>query len=434
MPTASPHVIIIGTGLGGLLTGAYLASIGRRVTFVEALEMIGGRFTHIDYQGFAVPTGAFHALPGGSRGLIVTCLQQIGVEVALTEPEPSMQVIWQGQPYPLYLPPSPQRHSGLRRAVGMEKSLPFALRSAGYWFAGWCGHDASVTDWVGGRAAHAPAVRLFDHLTKFSFGVAADDAAAFYVMRSLLAQRFGREAFLLDGNRALVTTLCDFALARDAVLRLKTPVTRIILDQGRAVGVETADGERIPAGMVVSNAGAGQTAKLLGTDAPAALRRQAEGRQPAYGATHAIRCRRRLHAHGSLEIPVDLDTIAGIVPISNICPNLCPPDWHYSLAYQAIDPQEAIAPQVARAHAELKAHLGDDIDIFNSATYYGEHPAMRIAQCVGQYGRRRIAPELPGIKGLFLVGDDAAGYGFAAEIIGYSCLRLWKRWARGGAR
>ena len=432
MPHSSQHVVVIGTGLGGLLTGAYLAARGRRVTFCEALGLIGGRFTHIDYEGFAVPTGAFHVLPGGSQGPIVTCLREIGVEVALTEPDPSMQIIWQGQQYPLFLSSARHRHPSLRRAVGMEKSLPFALRSAGYWFAGVCGHDHSVADLVGGRTAHEPAVRLFDHLTKFSFGVSADEASAFYLMRSLLTQRFGREAFLLDGNRGLVTALCDFALAHGATLRLKTPVTRIVRDSGRAVGVETTEGEHIPAGMVISNAGARKTAALLGADTALVFREKVAQMQPVHGATFAIRCQRRLHAHTGIEIPVDLETIAGIVPVSNICPALCPRDWHFSLAYQSLARDEAIAPQLERARQELTQHLGADIDIFNTATYHGAHPATGMAPTVGQHGNARIPPEIPGLAGLYLVGDDSAGYGFAAEIIGYSCRRLWRRWRREG--
>jgi len=79
MATHRPDAVIVGAGLGGLLTGAFLAARGHRVTVLEALDVIGGRFTHLDYQGFAVPTGAFHALPGGQHGLIAACCARLGV-------------------------------------------------------------------------------------------------------------------------------------------------------------------------------------------------------------------------------------------------------------------------------------------------------------------------------------------------------------------
>jgi phytoene dehydrogenase-like protein len=86
MPIDRNNVIIIGTGLGGLLAGAYLALPGRRVTFLESLDIIGGRFTHLDYQGFALPTGAFHTLPGGAYGPIAACLRRLGIPLEVVEP------------------------------------------------------------------------------------------------------------------------------------------------------------------------------------------------------------------------------------------------------------------------------------------------------------------------------------------------------------
>jgi NAD-dependent dihydropyrimidine dehydrogenase PreA subunit len=52
-------VVIIGSGLGGLMAGAALARAGRSVAVFEKLAFPGGRYTELDYNGAAVTTGAW---------------------------------------------------------------------------------------------------------------------------------------------------------------------------------------------------------------------------------------------------------------------------------------------------------------------------------------------------------------------------------------
>jgi phytoene dehydrogenase-like protein len=283
--------------------------------------------------------------------------------------------------------------------------------------------EAAVRRTGGGPAA----VRLFDHLAKFSLGVPAAEAAVTDVVRSLLAQRHGREGFLRDGNRAMCEALVQRIERGGAEVQTRRRVSAVVVAAGRVRGVRTADGAFLGAQQVISNAGAATTARLLGETAPPELRRKTEQAVPAWGAAHSIRARRRLQDHGSIEIPVDLDHIAGIVPLSNISPALCPADWHYSLAYQALDREADVPEQLHAARAELHAYLGQDAEIFNSAVYRGSHPAAATAQRVGQHGARRFPAALPGVGGLYMVGHDMAGYGIAAEIIGDSCRRLWRK-------
>lgn len=432
MADTQHDVVIIGAGLGGLLTGAFLASRGRTVTFLEALDFVGGRFTHIDYEGFAVPTGAFHALPGGMHGPIGDCLRTIGIELPLVSPDPALMIVTGGQRYPLHFPPFQGRNFALRRALNIHRKGAFVGRTLAYGIAGLFGRDHTVAEWFRGLSPDDQAIRLVDHLTTFSFGVSAAESAVLYILRSLKAQRHAPEGFLPGGNRSLVTALLDSALARGATLRTRTPVTRILFDGDRATGVETADGARLGARLVISNAGIHRTAALLGDHAPREFRQQTERARPAYGAGHAIRCRRPLHDHASIEMPLDLDQIAGIAPISRLCPNLCPSGWHFSLAYQVLDVALPIEPQLTAARRELTSHMGADIDIFNSAVFQGGYPAAAVAPRVGQHGNARFAPTIPGLRALYLAGEDLAGYGFAAEIIGDSCRTLWRRWDREG--
>ena len=67
-------VIIIGAGLGGLLSAAQLVQRGKRVAIVERLPHSGGRFTAKTFQGAQISTGAVHIVPFGSSGVLARML------------------------------------------------------------------------------------------------------------------------------------------------------------------------------------------------------------------------------------------------------------------------------------------------------------------------------------------------------------------------
>lgn len=424
MPATSKRVSVIGTGLGGLLTGAWLARQGYRVTFLEQLSLVGGRFTHIDFEGFAVPTGAFHTLPGGRTGPISRCLRVLDIEPELVEASPSFVVISHGHRYPVHV--RKRQRSGIRDAAQIGGAR-LALRLAGVGLRRLAGIDTSIARLVKGLSPDDVAVRVFDHITKFSSGVGAESASIVEILRSLAAHQYGTEGFLKRGNRGLVSSILENAIEHGAGVRTGVRVAEIVVRDGHAIGVRTEDGELVEADIVVSNAGAARTLEMLGGDAPRRLLERIGRATPVHGAAHAIRCRRQMQDHAAVEIPVDLDLISGITPISNVCPDLCPEGWSYSLAYQALTQDAPVAEQVDRGANEIKAYLGSDAEVFNTAIYRGEHPAAYMAQSVGQYGRSRFDSSFASLRGLYLVGQDATGYGTAAETIGDSCLRLWRR-------
>ena len=71
--------IIIGAGLGGLLSAAQLLQRGKRVIIFERLPHCGGRFTAKLFQGTQISTGAVHMLPFGSSGVLSRALQNLRI-------------------------------------------------------------------------------------------------------------------------------------------------------------------------------------------------------------------------------------------------------------------------------------------------------------------------------------------------------------------
>lgn len=81
--------IIIGSGLGGLLSAARLSKAGYEVEVFERLPIIGGRFTNINYQGFQLSTGALHMVPHGPAGPLSQLLEEVGADVEIIRKKPT---------------------------------------------------------------------------------------------------------------------------------------------------------------------------------------------------------------------------------------------------------------------------------------------------------------------------------------------------------
>ncbi len=89
-PAASERefdVIVIGAGLGGLLSAAQFARRGQRVAIVERLAHPGGRFTAKTFQGAQVSTGAVHMVPFGTNGELAGMLRALNVPHAIFDSE-----------------------------------------------------------------------------------------------------------------------------------------------------------------------------------------------------------------------------------------------------------------------------------------------------------------------------------------------------------
>ncbi|MFN8458336.1 MAG: FAD-dependent oxidoreductase [Anaerolineae bacterium] len=73
------EAVIIGSGLGGLMSAVALAQAGHSVAVFEKLSFPGGRYTELDYKGVAVTTGAWTNL--GPKSHIGRFLSEHGIEL-----------------------------------------------------------------------------------------------------------------------------------------------------------------------------------------------------------------------------------------------------------------------------------------------------------------------------------------------------------------
>lgn len=72
-------VVVIGSGIGGLTTGAFLAKQGYHVTVLEKHYQIGGYAHNFSRKGFTWEAGV-HTVPMSDDGVVRSILKQLGVD------------------------------------------------------------------------------------------------------------------------------------------------------------------------------------------------------------------------------------------------------------------------------------------------------------------------------------------------------------------
>ena len=72
------NVVVIGSGIGGLTTGAFLAKAGMKVVIVERHDRIGGYAHNFKRKNFRFESG-IHTVPFADGGVLRTILGQLGI-------------------------------------------------------------------------------------------------------------------------------------------------------------------------------------------------------------------------------------------------------------------------------------------------------------------------------------------------------------------
>jgi C-3',4' desaturase CrtD len=318
MIQTQPRIVVIGAGVGGLSAAALLAKAGLNVTVLEAHVYPGGCAGTFFHQGYRFDAGATLAggfYPGGPMDLVA---QTAGIDLWPAHPsDPAMAV---------HLPDGEtvirwgdeQRWDEVRRAFGSQGVTFFnwqertadalwdlALRLPSWppqtpgevarlvrHGAGWLAADLSrrlnpglALDAVRPVAAHlrnAPAaLRLFvDAQLLIAAQTASAHANALYGASALDLPRRG-VVHLAGGIGAIARTLAQAVQHNGGVVRYRQEATRVIVEQGRTVAVETKRGGIFPADLVIVNLPPWNIARLLGEAAPCKLRRLPP--QPADG-------------------------------------------------------------------------------------------------------------------------------------------------------
>ncbi|WP_328422400.1 phytoene desaturase family protein [Micromonospora sp. NBC_00389] len=273
------RVVVVGAGLGGLACALHLAGSGRQVTVLEREPVPGGRAGRLAVDGYEFDTGpTVLTMPD----LIAEALGAVGEELRdwldLTPLDPAYRAYYPDGSTLDVLTDATRMAAEISRVCGPREADGY-LRFVDYARELW---RLERTDFIE-RNLDAPTDLITGNLLKlltggafrrlqtkinqffrdprtqriFSFqamyaGLAPHDALAIYAVIAYLDSVAG-VYFPRGGIHAVSRAMAGAAEKHGVQIRYDTTVTRVETANGRATGVLTADGELVPADVVVLN-------------------------------------------------------------------------------------------------------------------------------------------------------------------------------------
>ncbi len=279
VPGPTDRVVVVGAGLAGLSAALRLAGAGREVTVLEREDVPGGRAGTLELDGFRFDTGpTVLTMPD----LIADALDCVGERLEdwleLRPVDPLYRAFFPDgstldvKSDPQAMAEEVRRVCGAREAQGYERYVEFVSQLYRHEMTDFIDRNIdSPLDLLTPNLARLAAAGAFRRLAPkvasylkdprtqrvFSFqsmyaGLSPYDALAIYAVISYMDSVAG-VYFPTGGMHAIPLALAGAAEKHGVQFRYGETVTRVLLEHGRAVGVETADGERISADVVVLN-------------------------------------------------------------------------------------------------------------------------------------------------------------------------------------
>ena len=418
-------VIIIGAGIGGLMTAAGLARAGKKTLILEQLSFVGGKYTHLDHKGYAISTAAWTCPGPNSR--IGRLTRKLGAEIE-----------W------ITVHQTGGGKQGDHWVVTKDGRRFSSLDEAQQTIVGGSAEMYKVHRWVADmynpHISYPPEMTTRAYIEKF---IPGNEEYIHYV-QTIITYCFASQTVdtfsAMETKRAIVDSIeqmADWGTARggtaaivaalQAVVRqyggeiaLRTKVDAILVEQGRAVGVRLADGRSIQAQIVVHNGGLNRLLSLAGEENfPAEYTARLKNAVPALVAALVLGTNRPLlGAQHSLLHSMGWEPTLNCYAPTYFDPELAPEGKHALDVFWVMQPPYHLKEELNRVEQQLREIFPeyDAVVELKVPMFFTGQWTAEMAHRMGQSGDQRLDPQTP-VENLFLVGYDAVGYGMAGDII-----------------
>ena len=453
-------VIVIGTGMGGSAAGGISALNGLKTLILEKNPRPGGACSYYKKEGFHVDTGT-HLFIRGNKGPFGVCTRRLGLGEPLqflhTDPitrlrgfnlDLAFPASWLRAPLAglqfMYQADIPLREypSIIRMCIDIMTMKPAQIDEL---------DTVSIEQFILRYTKTPQVMMLIGYLMGLYFILPAWEASAGESIWNI--QHMVKDLNLgypKGGCVVIPETFLKGARNHGADLRLNAGVKRILVEKGRAQGVELENGEKITARAVISTSSVKDTVlKLTGAEFfPEAFLKRIRSTKPSLTATQAkIGVKKKLVKGGSLvgawpiKMGRNLDhdqlkanykvletgRVGKIVPVyvpvpSNYDPDLAPEGQQIltvvavapTLETTFVDPEELWMERMMDAIHNLVPGLKENTifcdkwSVTTLAAWIGKESgsAITTGQATDQVGLLRLPHETP-VTGLFMAGDCA---------------------------
>jgi len=459
-------VCVIGAGFGGASVAALLAKAGKKVVLVEKTARAGGKTQTTERKGYRFEMFGAVGIPAyNSRFHELVDVLGIADRTPFVIPEGNVACVrykntggeWKSMYSPLLQTGSEQEMDNIKQTYGVTDT---ELEALGNMYGAILTltdeeigdlDDTGMLQWMSQFGLATPLVSQICMNLNTLFVVAVDRLPASEGIPVLRDQVLGGAGRYHIGGYGRVAEVCaDYVVENGGKYLTKTRVNKILVENGRAVGVETSNGN-LRAKVVISNAGIQPTVLKLAGEAhfPVEYIDRVKSLEPSW-AIAGFRYVLSKRIFDAALIPVfsdqswldntryeamldnewpDIPLIAIDVP-SEFDPGLSDIPGHQLANCQVFMPADPDSGLVDEALARCDAVI-DELwpDLKNHIVRkepYGAKQvssmsrdsvlpgcggeAVGIAQVIGQCGQTKPDPRTP-LNGLYIVGCDAGGHG-----------------------
>ena len=273
------HVVVVGAGLGGLACALRLAGTGRRVTVLERADVPGGRLGQLALEGYRFDTGpTVLTMPDLLEDTLHAAGERLSDWLDLVRLDPAyrahfadgstldLRASTTGTAAEIARLCGPREADGYLRFVGYAHKLyqlewnsfiernfdhPWDLVRADLARLAACGGFRRLSAKVA-QFLHDPRTQRVFSFQSLYAGVPPHRALALYAVIAYLDTVAG-VYFPRGGMHAIATALAGAAVKHGVTIDYGREVTSVEICGSRARAVQTSDGERVAADVVVLN-------------------------------------------------------------------------------------------------------------------------------------------------------------------------------------
>ncbi len=385
------RAVVIGSGIGGLLTSSFLAKKGYEVTVLEKAPYVGGRFTNLDYKGFGLSSGAFHMLPHGEDGPLAHLLKLLNADVTIVNSNPKGMIFYGGKTF--------HYREGWKYLGWKEKARAMKLLADVKRNKLPTGEEAEMSgrEWLKEKIGENEFV---DGFIKSFLGWADSvlDVPAGELAREIKAAlKWGGPGLVKGGCKAITGELARITETNGGRILTRRKVVEIDPDAKRVV---TSDGDELNYDVLISNVGIKETVELIGRDNfDRDYLKRVDSLKPSEGIKYNVALKGEPRIGNTVVFTLDTERINGYNEPSSISPELAPEGYTLVMLHHALQSRNVRAEQ--RKGIEdiyrIFPNLDEKGEILLIQTYLDGNPVNRVAS--GQ-----TVEEFP-IPDVYIVGD-----------------------------
>lgn len=428
-------IFVIGAGVGGLTTGALLAKKGYSVKIVEKSSKLGGRTASLLYKNHILDNG-FHIMPFYKKSAIFEVIKSIGMESRLKlakvddiafRSDTGFHKYPKGMSDLLTLSLIPMKS----RIRLLKLLLPMAftsIKKTEQW------DDQSLTKIT--KKLDDDTKAFFEAVCMLAFADTADHISLGEFARTIIrANPFkgGTSEFAYPddgGYDSISRVLGDYIIEKNGKIQTNQSVKKIVISDSKVVGVITDDNSFFHTNCVVVSYPAYLALNQLFDDG--VIDKEFIEKINRLDKKTAV-----VEVHFALNSKIDSRqvvfpvganyTIKGIFFISNITPSVSPPGEHLIIAGTPVEPSVADDYQKIRGIVQsMKTEISAIYPKFKQSLLWERPMAWKLVESVvkepGMVWKSKMPHQIPGIDGLFFVGDSTISYGIGTDSAAHSSI------------